>query len=499
VSTQNFAAAAKKFSVRRAWLCAAPFILMGLVALGLALYGLFTRQLNFVAGKHLLTVMVVCTGIPLLIVGWFASKRPKAEVWLKAEHPDEPWRWRPDWVAGRVDNAVRRSVFFVWIAVIVFNLMCLLAVVVVLHGVRYGSSGAWLALVFPAAGLAVLVFAAKTTRTWRRFGRAVLALTALPVAPGGVVAGEVRVPVRLRPVPAFYLRLSCVRRTTKLKKKGRLTTERILWQEEKWYGADLPQPEAGVTRLPVFFPLPAGLPESTAGEGDGVQWRLEVSAKVGGPDFQSCFEVPVFSPAGPPQLAGEVPAAAAATDPTLAYQLTLDEVRKRIRSRIEVREQPDGREFVFPAGRNPGFASAALVLWLVWTGAIGLMLLARAPMLFPLIFMAVDALMGIFLADLWFRRSCVVVTPGQLKMQTSWLGYAKETVLAAGELASLKADIGATAGNAAYYDLKVRARNGREYLAAKFLNHKPEAEWLIRQMAAVLKRPPAPAEADEQG
>jgi hypothetical protein len=37
--------------------------------------------------------------------------------------------------------------------------------------------------------------------------------------------------------------------------------------------------------------------------------------------------------------------------------------------------------------------------------------------------------------------------------------------------------------------LKVRARDGRELLLAKNLDNQPEADWLVRQMMAALKRP----------
>jgi hypothetical protein len=49
------------------------------------------------------------------------------------------------------------------------------------------------------------------------------------------------------------------------------------------------------------------------------------------------------------------------------------------------------------------------------------------------------------------------------------------------------ADVGATAGHSAYFDLKVRARDGREFTLAKNLNNKPEADWLARQLATATK------------
>ncbi len=463
-------------------------MLMGVMAVGLTLYGLLTRQLDGRAGKHLLTIIVVCGGLSLCIIGWFASKRPKPEVFLKASQPDKPWLWREDWVAGRMANSWLRGVFFLWLAVIVFDLVCLVAVGLVLPGVRFGHPLAWLSLLFPVIGLAVTIFAARTNRTWGQFGRSLVITSGLPVAPGGLLSGEIQVPVRLRPKHAFYLRLSCVRRTTALRGKNRVTTEKILWQEEKWFHPDLPQVEAGATRLPVFFKLPADLPESTFEKGDGVQWELEAHAKVSGPDFQGSFEVPVVKPVVDPAGNPEPAVVVEASDPSQKYQLTLDEIRKEIRSRIRVVEQPEGREFIFPAARNPGFAGGATVLFLIWIGAVVFMLANRAPLIFPLVFAAVGVLMGIFVSDLWFRRSRVMVTPAQLHVVTAWLTLKKETIIPVGDVASLKADIGATAGHAAYYDLRLKTRKGRELVLAKHLSHKPEADWLIRQMVGVLKR-----------
>lgn len=461
---------------------------MGALALILALYGVFTRQLNVRAGKHLLTILVVCGGFAMCIIGWFATKRPKLGVLLKASHPDQPWRWREDWVAGRVANSLVRSVFFLWLAVGVFDLMCLLGVALVLPGVRYGHATAWLSLLFPVIGLAVTIFAARTHRTWGQFGRSVLVTNGLPVAPGGILSGEIQVPVRLQPRQAIYFRLSCVRRTSAQRGKTRVTTERMLWQEEKWCRPGLAQTEAGITRLTVFFKLPAELPESTFEKGDGVRWQLEVQAKVSGPDFHGTFEVPVVKPVVS-EVAGQMPAVGdGPKDPTVAYHVTLDEIRQEIRSRIEVVEVPDGREFRFPAGRNPGFAGGAMVLWVIWSAAVVFMVANRAPLIFPLVFAAVDGLMGIFVFDLWFRRSRVIVTPARLHVQTAWLSYQKEAVVPVAEVASFKADIGATAGHVAYYDLRLKTKSGQELVLAKNLTHKPEADWLIRQMVGVLKR-----------
>ena len=76
------------------------------------------------------------------------------------------------------------------------------------------------------------------------------------------------------------------------------------------------------------------------------------------------------------------------------------------------------------------------------------------------------------------------MSAGTIKIETSWPGYKKELSIKSSDVAEFIAEIGATVGHAAYYDLKLRSRDGKEWTLAKNLNHKPEADWLARQMFA---------------
>jgi hypothetical protein len=228
--------------------------------------------------------------------------------------------------------------------------------------------------------------------------------------------------------------------------------------------------------------LPADQSESTTSQGDGIHWRLEASAKVRGPNYHATFEVPVFKLSETP-TPGD--------DPTAPYQISLDEIRQQIHSHVQVNDLADGgKEFIFPAGRNPGFATGATVFLLIWTAVIVFLIWKQAPLIFPLVFGAIDLLMAAFTLDLWFRRSHVVATPAQVQIETAWLGFKQQRTLNVSEVASIATDVGATAGHAAYYDLKIRTRDGRDFTAAKNLGSKPEADWLVRQLAAVVKNSP---------
>jgi hypothetical protein len=185
----------------------------------------------------------------------------------------------------------------------------------------------------------------------------------------------------------------------------------------------------------------------------------------------------------------KLPEAPALSDnPTAQYQVSLDEIRQQIRSHIQVNAlSGGGKEFIFPAARNPGFASGATIVCLIWTGIIALQIWKHAPLLFLFVFSAIDLLMATFVLDLWFRRSRVAVNPQGLAVHRMWLAFQKEQRLQANEIKSIASEVGATAGHAVYHNLKVQTRDGRELVLAKNLNSKPEADWLVQQMIAALK------------
>jgi hypothetical protein len=83
----------------------------------------------------------------------------------------------------------------------------------------------------------------------------------------------------------------------------------------------------------------------------------------------------------------------------------------------------------------------------------------------------------------------VAVDSEGITIQRAWFAFKKEQRLQTKEIKGINSDVGATAGHAAYHDLKVLARDGKEITLAKNLNSKPEADWLVRQMIMALKRP----------
>ncbi|MGA3266658.1 MAG: hypothetical protein ABSE16_07540 [Verrucomicrobiota bacterium] len=473
-----------KVARTRAILLALPFALLGIGALVMLLHDELGGGLPRQRAIGTASFIVTCFGFVALILGINAKKMALQASGLKSSTPatpEKPWLQRPDWAAGRVASGSRKSVILLWLFVLIWcGFSGAFTLALVPQAVRHGNHAALIALIFPLVGLGVLAYAINTTLAWRKFGQSIFEMAAVPAAPGGTLEGEIQVPTKLQPLHGLHLRLSCLRRTTTGAGKNRQTTEKILWEDEKWLKPDLPQTGVNATGIPVYFKLPEGQPESTPARGDGIHWRLEASAKLRGPGFHASFDVPVFKLAEPPEVS---------EDPTAKYQMSLDEIRQQIHSKIQIADLAGGgKELVFPAARNRGFASGAAIVCLVWTGIVALLLWKHAPPLLPIIFGVIDLALLAVSFDLWFRRSRVSIAAGEIKIETAWLVFKRQASLKISDAANFLAELGATAGHSAYLDLKLRMRDGREFTLAKHLSAKPEADWLVREMTAAAKR-----------
>jgi hypothetical protein len=428
----------------------------------------------------LLSAIAVCGGLIFLLFGVRAKKQAIEESRRKVEE-ETPWLKRKDWAAGRIATFIKRGAVLLWIFVFFWcGASFGISLAIVPAQLSQGNHAALIVLIFPVIGLALIFFAWRTTLAWRRFGKTVFEMATVPAPAGGVLEGKIHVHGRPQPHHGWHLALSCIRRTVSGPVNNLRTTEKILWQDEKWLKPELPYAGNNLD-IPVYFQLPGDKPDATPDSGNGTVWRLEAWAQLSGPDFRAAFEVPVFKLDETREISA---------DPSLPYQLSLDDIRKKIHSEIHIKDLAQGKEFIFPPGRTPGFAAGAAVVCLIWTAIVVVLACLRAPLPVPLIFGMMDLLMLYFVFDLWFRRSHVLISGDTIRIETGWLGFKKNESLKISEVANFLTEIGTPVGHLTYYDLKLRTRDGKELLLARNLGHKPEADWLARQMTETARNVP---------
>jgi hypothetical protein len=346
------------------------------------------------------------------------------------------------------------------------------------QAVEQGRHAGLVALLFPAVGIGLLVWAVRASLRYRRYGTSRLELATIPAPVGRELRGTVVAPGILDPREALGVTLTCVRRVTRGAGKNRSTTETVLWQEEQRVpGTQSRGAEGMVTSVPIAFRIPADAePADSTDPRNQVVWRLAVSADVPGVDYHSAFEVPVFRTSGANTDDGEA-ASSIAVQPCLQAPS----------SRIKVTSNRRGTEIVFPAARNPA-ASAGLTAFLaIWLLVVWAMLHFEVPLLFRVIFGGFALLLVAAAAGSWFGVSRVAIGDGSVTVARGLFVPWRERRLAAGDITEVTTRIGMQVGGTPYYDLMLVRQNGRKVPAGRAIRDKREAEWLADTVREALR------------
>ena len=419
-------------------------------------------------------------GITLALAG---RRKLEEQAALEARHPDSPWLWRSDWASGRIIDPGRATMFTSWVFAAFWNLVSFpTGFLGVRAAIQEGKPAALLALLFPLAGIGLLVWAVRSTLRYRRYGVSRLELSTVPGVIGRTLTGMVRAPASMQPDAGFQVTLSCLRRVTTRSGKNSSTSESILWQEERLVQGEPSRTAAAMeTHIPVAFRLPANAEACNDTDSNNrVLWRLRLSASVPGVDYEAQFEVPVFRTSASEQpLSPEEERITQDPLAGAAYEQPAD-------SRIVVTSNRRGTEVFFPAARNPGAATSLTLFLLLWLGCIGLQLYFRAPLVFPVVTGLIGLLILIGVLDLWLGVSRVSVDAGTLTWATGYLFPGRERTLHKSDIADVVTTIGMQAGTTVYYDVSVVRKNGKKVKVGRSVRDKREAEWLAGRIRDAL-------------
>lgn len=493
-------------------LFATPFAGFGLFALIGGIRKVAAGNFKEGAGLCVFGLIFAAVGFGLMAGAILARKKAAQRAELEARFRDKPWLLRPDWAAGKIKStSLAQSVLFLIMALAFGGLggaMTFVALPGELHKHNYA---ALLILLFPLVGIGFLIALISALLSKLRYGTCFLELAQIPIPLGGTLEGMIQTGGRLKLEHGLHLKFSCLRRTVSGSGKNRSTREEVLWQDEKVLKPDagLPESEPGHSGIPVYFKLPDGQPQCFSSGDTSVLWRLDARAKMAGPDFSASFEVPVF------QVAGAGPGPADEPDPTAAMQMPIEELRRDEHSKITVSDGPGGREFYFPAARNPGAALFTSVLALGFDSAAGMTFYFHAPILFPIFLSLFGLIISCFAFSLWLKSSRVTVDSSSVRIVTRYLFFGRTREFRAGDIVRFDTSAGMTSGTQVFLDLRLilrtenddvaaeqarfqqtgqrpplrlRTGNSPGFLVASAIPSAWEAKWLAREMNRALGR-----------
>ncbi len=231
---------------------------------------------------------------------------------------------------------------FAWAFAIFWNLVAAPATFLgAVPAIRQGKPVAWIALIFPFAGAALLIWAVNLTLRFWRFGVSWLELESGTATLGGPLRARIAAG-RLPEDSTVHLTLTCINRTVTGSGSDRSTWEKVVWQEEQMVARESLEPGPDGEIVPVSFILPFDAPPTkNDNPNDRIVWRLEASARLAGVDYDEQFEVPVA-----PALPGKLP-------PRDAQTASVRVPARPETSGILVEPVPEGgTRFVLPPCRN---------------------------------------------------------------------------------------------------------------------------------------------------
>ncbi|MGA2795944.1 MAG: DUF3592 domain-containing protein [Thermoguttaceae bacterium] len=404
-------------------------------------------------------------GFGILTACLLGRRKARVEAALAAAHPDEPWLWKQDWAEGKVVSSNHTAMMFSLAFAALWNVISA-PLLFVLPGEVLGK-GNWLALIgviFPIVGLGLIVWATYSVLRWRKFGQSVFQMASVPGVIGGQIAGVVRTSAKVLPEDGFRITLNCINRVTTGSGKSRSTSEHVLWQDDQVVGRDLLQNDPDHTAIPVLFAIPYECrPTDETAPDNQIIWRLAAKAKVPGVDYSAAFDVPVFKTA-------ESNANFVADSSVMAeYALPPNPERDLHDAGVYRQPSPSGEgfKFTFPMGRNPGSALALSAFWLLLSGMVVVLIYLQAPLFFPIVFGLFDVLLLLFVADMWFYKSAVDVSPQGLSVTGGLFGLGKTHWVDASDVAKIEPVQGMQSGQTAYYNIVVAYGAGKQITIGK--------------------------------
>jgi hypothetical protein len=147
-----------------------------------------------------------------------------------------------------------------------------------------------------------------------------------------------------------------------------------------------------------------------------------------------------------------------------------------------------GIEFYARPARNLGAAFGLTVFFLIWSGAIWLMISFGAPLFFPVVFGLINVLIFLGVLDQWFGTQRVVAENGEIRMTGKILGVGSTKRIPFEAVAEVRVGVGMqqsesmTQSARAWFDVSVHPKLGRKKTALSAIRNKREAEWIAEQI-----------------
>jgi len=457
------------------------------IGLGIA-YGAF---LSFQHGETTNAILMTVAslvfggfGVGVLVLATAGFRSQAREAAMQAAHPNEPWVWRDDWVAGRIRGTGKSAAWFFWGFAILWNLISMPLVFFLPEEIfEKENYAALMGFLFPLVGIALLVVAVRKTIQYRKYGECLFVMEHVPGVLGGEVRGNIVLPRGLQGAENLTMRLSCIHMIRRRSGKDTTTTEDVLWQTEQLSVRLGPSRQAGAQHAPVKISVPFDAkPTERINENNSIIWRLEASAEVPGVDFSTTFEIPVFkTQASSAEVTEEHLRSQEVTASASAISSSTD-------SGITVASSPrGGMEFIIKGRSGVSETLPGLGIALFLGAIVALLVYAGAPFLFPLVFGIFALIIAAMMVFMTFGESRIVVEEGHVSVRNSLFGLMTGRRMPCSSVKRIGVKGDARGSARGYYSVTFTQEDEKTVSPIQFLREKRHADWLAEEVRKAME------------
>ena len=421
-----------------------------------------------------------------LLAGIVAYRKWQSGVTtLKELHPDSPWLWKKGWAEGRIKCMSTTGVWVIGIFALIWNLVSVPILVVARDQVfDPNNKEGLIALIFPAAGLILIMFWLVQVARHRKFGDSWFEMASLPGVVGGKLAGVVYIAKHVDPPEGFTLSLTCIKSVTSGSGKSQSTHKHVMHQEEMVISHELLARDYSKTAIPILFGTPYTAPESgSQGPRVRVYWILTVTARLPGADYNARFDVPVFKTE---ESDADFTLDASALTGHVAEVSPDDQLQEQ---KITHRITSESETFLFPMMRCPGIAFWLAVFSAGWLAAV--VFLFKDPGGWPMgiIFALVGLLIWHWSLDLLFWRARTEMRKDGIRLSYGMFGL-NRCELPYEAVSDVVIEKGMQSGETLYHSIVFLIENGKKKKihVGKRIRNRKVAEMLVDMYKQAIAR-----------
>ncbi len=420
-------------------------------------------------------------GYGLMTLGIRSLLGSKKKKELENAFPGEPWRQKPEWAQGLIKSSGKTILVFSIIFAVFWNVVSFpIAMMVLLNEAGKGDLKIYLVLIFPVVGVFLILWAVFMIVRWRKFGESEFRMDTVPGVIGGALSGKICTTVDIAAEDGYRVSLRCVNRYMSGSGKNRTTHERTLWESEKIINSEFLEKELACTEIPVVFAIPySEKPTDESNSRNSIIWKLLVSAAVPGIDYSAEFEVPVFKTddSDPEFSLSELGAEGSRGDEQNGRELV-----RRAGIVISPGFSGGGTRYLFPMARNWKTSLLLTLFAILWTGVVGGIYFAGAPLLFLIVFGAVDIILIICVFNSWLDKRVVEADKYSLKMSGGILGIGRSREVDSKEIDGFGVHMTSQSGNTTFYKVLLRTKSGDKYKVASGIKGKASADAFVAEL-----------------